>query len=103
MIGDESLFCRKEKGNEHDPHAVAITRNNIVVGRVPQNICDHFWTFLSLLKTLIHARVLGKRVNRGAGYGLEVPVCFIFPRPCQRNCMGKEENRRCRENGSVSH
>ena len=78
MIGDESLFCRKEKGNEHDPHAVAVTRNNFVVGCVPQNICDHFWTFLSLPKTLIHARVLGKRVNRGAGYGLEVPVCFIF-------------------------
>ena len=78
LTGDESLICRKEKRNEYDSHAVAITRNNIVVGHVPQNICDHFWKFLFLPKTSIRAGVLGKRVNRGAGYGLEIPVCFIF-------------------------
>ena len=77
LVGDESLICQKEKGNENDPHAVAITRNSVVVGRVSQNICDHFWKFLSLPKTSIRARVLGKRVNRSAGYGLEIPVCFI--------------------------
>ena len=41
-------------------------------------ICDHFWKFLSLPKTSIRTRVLSKRVNHGAGYGLEIPVCFIF-------------------------
>ena len=51
LIGDESLVCQNEKGNEYDPHAVANARNNIVVGRVPQNICDHIWKFLSLPKT----------------------------------------------------
>ena len=35
LIGDESLICQKEKGNKYDPHVVAITRNNVVVGRVP--------------------------------------------------------------------
>ena len=70
--------CRKEKGNEYDPHAVAVTRNNVVVGSVPQNICDQFWKFLSLPKTSVHSWVIGKRVNRGAGYGLEIPACFIF-------------------------
>ena len=58
LIGDESLICQKEKGNKYDPHVVAITRNNVVVGRVPKNICDHFWRFLSLPETSIHARVL---------------------------------------------
>ena len=58
---------------------MANTRNNIVVGRVPQNICDHFRKFLSLPKTSILARVLGKKFNRSADYGLEIPVCFIFP------------------------
>ena len=77
MTGNESLICRKETGNEYDPHAVAITRNN-VVGRVPQNMFDQFWKFLPLPKTSIRARVLGKRVNCGAGYDLEIPVCFIF-------------------------
>ena len=78
LIGDESLICRKEKGNEYDPHAAAITRNNVAVGRVPQNICDYFRKFLNLPKASIRVRLLGKRVNRGAGYGLKIAVCFIF-------------------------
>ena len=57
---------------------MAITRNNAAVGRVPQNICDNFRKFLNLPKTSIRVRLLGKRVNRGAGYGLEISVCFIF-------------------------
>ena len=51
LTGDESLIFRKKKRNKYDRHAVAITRNNVVVGRVPQNISDHFWKFLSLPKT----------------------------------------------------
>ena len=78
MTGDESVIRRKEKGNKYDPHAVAITKNNVVVGGVPQNKCDHFWKFSSLSKTWIHAWVLGKKFDRGAGYGLEIPVRFIF-------------------------
>ena len=38
-------------------------------------LCDQF---LSLPKILIRAQVLGKRVNRGAGYSFEIHVCFIF-------------------------
>ena len=58
---------------------MAITRNDVVVERVPENVWDHFWKFLSLSKTSIRACVLGKRITRGAGYGFEIPVCFILP------------------------
>ena len=51
---------------------------NNVVGHVPQNLCGFFWRFLTLPGTSIPAEVLGRRVNRGAGHGLEVPVRFIF-------------------------
>ena len=78
LIGNESLICRKEKENTYDPLAVAITRGNVVVRHVPQNICCFFLKFLSLPNTSILARVMGKRVNCGAGYGLEIPVCFVF-------------------------
>ena len=44
----------------------------------PQNICGFFWKCLSLPNTSTRARVLGKRVNRGAEYGLEIAVCFVF-------------------------
>ena len=48
----------------------------VAVGRLPQNRCDHFWKFLFLPKA--SSRVLGKRVNRRAGYGLEIPLYLIF-------------------------
>ena len=78
LIGDESLICRKEKGNVYDPLAVLIIRGNVVVGHVPQSVCGFFWKFLSLPNTSIRAPVVSKRVFRGAGYDLEIPACFVF-------------------------
>ena len=77
-VGDDSLVCRQEHGNTHDPHAVAINAGTDIVGHVPENICGVLWRFLSLPNASIRAEVLGPRVNRGAGHGLEVPVRFIF-------------------------
>ena len=57
---------------------MANIRGNNVVGHVPQHICGFFWRFLSPPRTSIRAQVLGSRVNRGAGYVLQIPVRFIF-------------------------
>ena len=46
---------------------------------MPKNICDHFSKFLSLPKTSVRRRVLRKRDNGSTDYGIEIPVCFIFP------------------------
>ena len=62
-------------------YAVAIVRENTVVGHLPQNICLVFWTFLSLPRTSIRTEVRGARVNRGGGHGLEVPVRYYFQGP----------------------
>ena len=40
-----------------------------------------FKRFLSLPQTSIRAEVVGNRVNRGAGHGLEVPVRYYFYGP----------------------
>ena len=77
-IGDDSLACHKEVGSVHDAHAVAILWENNVVRHVPQNLCGFFWRFLTLPGTSIRAEVLGRRVNRGAGHGLAVPLRLIF-------------------------
>ena len=47
-------------------------------GRVTQKICGNFWKFLPLSNASIRTRVLGKSVSCGAGYGLEIHVCFTF-------------------------
>ena len=40
VIGEE-LTCRKEFGNIHDLHAVAVIRGGSVVGHVPRTILMH--------------------------------------------------------------
>ena len=34
--------------------------------------------FLTIPNTAIEVQVVGKRVNRGGGYGLEIPVIYHF-------------------------
>ena len=83
LIGDDSLFCRKEDTNPHDPNAVAIIKEGNIVGHVPQNICTTFWRFFSLPGISINVKVKGKRMNRGGGHGLEVPVQYEFLGPAK--------------------
>ena len=76
--------------HDDDPHAVIVTRNNDVVGSVPQCICGQFWKFLSLPKASIRARVLGKRVTVVQIMALK-SLHVLFLRPCQRNSIGKKK------------
>ena len=78
LIGDDSLTCQKEHDNEHDNHAVAIIRERRTVGHVPENISGFVWRFLCLPNTSVRVEVLGPRMNRGAGHGLEIPVMYRF-------------------------
>ena len=78
LIGEDAIFCCKEEQNIHDKFAVAIVCQDTVVGHVPKILSSIFWKFLSLPDTSVQVQVTGKRVNRGSGYGLEIPVKFIF-------------------------
>ena len=82
----ECLKCVKEPTNEVDKHAVAVFRINsltkeVVVGHVPKFISMIVSMFLSLPGCTLSIEVTGKRVNRGAGYGLEIPANFHFYGP----------------------
>ena len=74
------------EANEVDRNAVAIIKTNsfyeeIIVGHVPQNISNICSKFLKIPNTSIEVEVVGKRVNRGGGYGLEIPVIYRFYGP----------------------
>ena len=49
-----------------------------LVGHVPIYLSKVFSRFLRLPNHQIRCRVVGKRINRGAGCGLEVPVEYLF-------------------------
>ena len=66
-----------------DKNAVAIIRSDswekeIVVGHVPQNISKTCSMFLKVPNTSIEVQDVGKRLNSGGGYGLEIPVIYCF-------------------------
>ena len=72
--------------NEVEKHAVAVVRINsrneeVVVGHVPKLISMVVSMYLSLPRCTFSVEVTVKRINRGAGYGLETPAKFNFHGP----------------------
>ena len=76
------LQCKIEENNEFDSWAVSLLHGDClvekVVGRVPIHLSKIFHRFLKLPFCSISTVVIGKRVNRGAGDGLEIPVEYKF-------------------------
>ena len=70
------LVWTRETDNPHDNYAVSFIRNSYVVGHIPLGLSKTFSNFLSLLASTMLCIVTGKRLNRGAGLGLEIPVMY---------------------------
>ena len=75
-IGDKDVHLAPEEDNEHDSFAVAIFFQGRIVGHVPRNLSRVMNCFMKIPGCSIACKVTGKRVNRGAGYGLEIPVSY---------------------------
>ena len=70
------VICTRETDNPHDNYAVSIIRNSYVVGHVALGLSKTFSNFLSLPASTMLCIVTGKRLNRGAGLGLEIRVRY---------------------------
>ena len=70
------LVCTRETDNPHDNYAVSIIRNSYAVGHVPLGLSKTFSNFLSHPVSTMLCIVTGKRLNRGAGLGLEKLVMY---------------------------
>ena len=64
--------------NQKDANAVAITRDGKVVGHVPLIYTRYVSRFMELESSSASCKVTAKRLNRGGGYGLEVPCKYKF-------------------------
>ena len=66
----------------YDENAVAVILDDCIskkiVGHVPFNWSKLASMFLKVPNSCIRATVTGKRVNRGAGLGLEIPMDYTF-------------------------
>ena len=75
-VDGELLVCTRETDNPHHNYAVSIICNSYIVDHVPLGLSKTFSHFLSLPASTMLCIVTGKRLNRGAGLGLEIPVIY---------------------------
>ena len=74
----EVLPLEREPTNTEDKHAVAIKKCGGTVGHVPFNLAPVASAFLKRASNKGLVEVTGNKVNRGAGYGLEIPCKYHF-------------------------
>ena len=53
----------------------------MVLGHVPKNLSKIELTLLSLLHSALDIFLIGKGINRGKGYRLQIPANFYFYNP----------------------
>ena len=67
---------KREPTNCKDRNAVAVFQDNAIVGHVPYNLAPCLSQFLKRDVNKAFAEVTGVKINRGAGYGLEIPCVY---------------------------
>ena len=80
------LLLKREQDNTEDKFAVAVVKSGAVVGHVPKKLAPVISQFWKRDCNKGVARITGKRINRGGGYGLQAPFkfCLYGPEPYLR-------------------
>ena len=88
---NEELILKREPINDRDSNAVAVKKEEVIVSYKEVMPCLQLSPFISAFlrrdTNSGFAKVVGDRVNRGAGYGLEIPCEYSLygPKPYIRN------------------
>ena len=72
----QTLLVKREPTSSKEKNAVAVYLEDVVAEHVPHNIPSRFSQFLLRGANKAFAEVTGQKINRGAGYGLEVPCVY---------------------------
>lgn len=72
----EILALEREPNNTMDRLAVSVVRSGRVVGHVPFNLAPIFSHFLKRPFNQGTVEITGEKVNRGGGFGLELPCMY---------------------------
>ena len=77
VIG-QTLIVKREPTNPKDKNAVALYEDNSILGHVPYKLAPYLST-RDVNK--VFADLTGEKVNRSAGYGLEIPCVYRIYEP----------------------
>ena len=75
-VEGKTYSCTREPENEQGCNAVAVRYEDRVMGNIPLAISNCIFLFLTLPRSFLETKVTGKRINRGGGYGLEIPCKY---------------------------
>ena len=101
-VQGEVLLVKREPTNCIDPNAVAVCKEDIVVGHVPNSVAKTLSQFLRRDFNKAFAEITGDKVNRRAGYGLEIPCIYRLYGPRVYIEKIKELVERLRSSGLLS-
>ena len=73
----EILHTRKEAVNHHDRFAVAVLKEDRIVGHIPREVSKTAWYFLEHGGE-IRCEITSRRRRSDIGKGLEVPCTYTF-------------------------
>ena len=79
-----TVYCvhlEREPTNCKDRFAVAVINGSVVVGHLPHNIAPTVSHFLKRSVNKSMVKVTWRRINRGAGYGMEIPCKYRLHGP----------------------
>ena len=76
QVQGQTLLVKREPTNAKDKNAVGVFLEDVVVGHVPHNLAPRLSQFLRRDVNKAFVEVTGQKINRGAGYGLEVPCVY---------------------------
>ena len=77
----EVLLLEREPDNVEDERAVAVKEDGQIVGHLPKLLSPTVCFFLTRTCNKGVAEVTGSKINRGAGYGLEILGVYRFYGP----------------------
>ena len=76
------IGCRQEEKYEEDEFAIGVYWNDFqkesLVEHMPRNISKFVYILLKPPNSKLSCKVKAKRLNRGAGYGLKIPVIYTL-------------------------
>ena len=75
-VPGQTLLVKREPTNPKEKNAVAVYLEGVVVEHVPHNLVPRLSEFLQRDVNKAFVEVTGRRLKRGAGYGLEVPCVY---------------------------
>ena len=72
------MVVKRKTGNRQNEFAMAVEKNEEIVGHLPQHMCKIVSYFLNYSRNIAGCTITGQQIDCGVGLGVEVPCAYKF-------------------------